>query len=53
MTAKKVKVLSTKEPELVFDYLLKNKTVMPRVVYRYALEKIKIEQKREKNDRTT
>ena len=35
-----LKVLSTKEPELVFDYLMKNKAVMPRVAYRYALEKM-------------
>ena len=42
---KKVKVLSTKEPELVFSYLLKNKAVMPRVAYRYALEKIDTEKK--------
>ncbi|MDR2972619.1 MAG: DNA alkylation repair protein [Bacteroidales bacterium] len=35
-----LKTLSTKEPELVFEYLMKNKTVMPRVAYRYALEKM-------------
>jgi 3-methyladenine DNA glycosylase AlkD len=35
-----LKVLSTKEPELVFNYLLQNKAVMPRVAYRYALEKM-------------
>jgi len=35
-----LKVLSTKEPELVMEYLLKNKAVMPRVAYRYALEKM-------------
>ena len=40
-----LKVLSMKEPELVFDYLLKNKAVMPRVAYRYALEKIDTEKK--------
>ena len=41
-----LKVLSTKEPELVFDYLLKNKAVMPRVSYRYALEKMDADKKR-------
>jgi len=38
-----LKILSTKEPELIFDYLLKNKAVMPRVAYRYALEKMDAE----------
>ena len=41
-----LKMLSTREPELVFDYLLKNKDVMPRVSYRYALEKMDAEHKR-------
>ena len=41
-----LKMLSTKEPELVFDYLLKNKAVMPRVAYRYALEKMDADKKR-------
>ena len=41
-----LKVLSTKEPELVFDYLLKNKAVMPRVAYRYALEKMAADKKK-------
>jgi 3-methyladenine DNA glycosylase AlkD len=41
-----LKILSTKEPELVFDYLLKNKSMMPRVSYRYALEKMDAEKKR-------
>ena len=41
-----LKMLSTKEPGLVFDYLLKNKTVMPRVAYRYALEKMDAAKKR-------
>ena len=40
-----LKVLSTKEPELVFDYLMKNKAIMPRVSYRYALEKMDPEKK--------
>ena len=34
-----LKELSAKEPEMVFDYLLKNKAVMPRTVYRYALQR--------------
>jgi 3-methyladenine DNA glycosylase AlkD len=33
-----LKVLSIKEPKLVYDYLVKNKDVMPRVSFRYALE---------------
>ena len=41
-----LKVLSTKEPELVFDYLMKNKAAMPRVAYRYALEKMDADKKR-------
>jgi len=41
-----LKVLSVKEPELVFDYLVKNKASMPRVAYRYALEKMGAERKR-------
>ena len=41
-----LKMLSTKEPELVFDYLMKNKAVMPRVAYRYALEKMDTNKKR-------
>ena len=41
-----LKMLSTKEPGLVFDYLLKNKAVMPRVAYRYALEKMDADKKR-------
>ena len=35
-----LKVLSIKEQKLVFEYLLKNKNIMPRVSYRYALEKM-------------
>lgn len=34
-----LKVLSESEPESVYAYLLKNKVTMPRVSYRYALEK--------------
>jgi len=40
-----LKILSTKEPELVFEYLMKNKAIMPRVSYRYALEKMDAEKK--------
>jgi hypothetical protein len=39
------KVLSIKEPELVYDYLLKHKDTMPRVAYRYALEKMDVKRK--------
>jgi len=35
-----LKILSVKVPDLVFDYLLQHKAVMPRVAYRYALEKM-------------
>ena len=41
-----LKILSVKEPELVFDYLLQNKAAMPRVAYRYALEKMDAEKTR-------
>jgi 3-methyladenine DNA glycosylase AlkD len=41
-----LKILSIKEPLLVFEYLLKNKAVMPRVSYRYALEKMDIKKKK-------
>jgi len=41
-----LKILSTKEPALVFEYLQKNKAVMPRVAYRYALEKMDDDAKR-------
>ncbi|HOP11523.1 MAG TPA: DNA alkylation repair protein [Oscillospiraceae bacterium] len=41
-----LKILSVKEPELVFDYLLKNKATMPRVSYRYALEKMSAEKRK-------
>ena len=40
-----LKILSIKEPELVYDYLLKNKDTMPRVSYRYALEKMDADRK--------
>ena len=35
-----LKEFSKKEPDIVFNYLLKNKTVMPRIAYRYALQKM-------------
>jgi len=41
-----LKILSIKEPVLVFEYLLKNKSIMPRVSYRYALEKMDIKKKK-------
>ncbi len=41
-----LKTLSVKEPELVFGYLMKNKYIMPRVSYRYALEKLSEEQRK-------
>ena len=41
-----LKILSEKEPELVFDYLMKNKTTMPRVSFRYALEKMSAEKRK-------
>lgn len=42
-----LKVLSTKEPQYVYDYLVKYKGVMPRVAFRYALEKMDQERKYE------
>ena len=38
-----LKILSVEEPELVFNYLLKNKVTMPRISFRYALEKMSAE----------
>ncbi len=35
-----LKVLSCKVPQLVQDYLVKNKNKMPRVAFRYAIEKM-------------
>ena len=40
-----LKVLSQKEPITVYDYLEKNHHQMPRVAFRYALEKLSKEQK--------
>lgn len=42
-----LKVLSTKEPELVYDYLKKNRYIMPRVSFRYALEELDDKRKKE------
>lgn len=42
-----LKELSVKEPELVYDYLKKNRYDMPRVAFRYALEKMSNERKTE------
>lgn len=40
-----LKVLSQMEPDIVYEYLLKNKNAMPRVSFRYALEKFDEETK--------
>jgi 3-methyladenine DNA glycosylase AlkD len=40
-----LKVLSTVKPDDVYDYLIKNKARMPRVSYRYAIEKFDKEKK--------
>jgi 3-methyladenine DNA glycosylase AlkD len=40
-----LKILSVKEPEMVFEYLMKNKRIMPRVAFRYAVEKMDGEKK--------
>ncbi|MEZ8382950.1 DNA alkylation repair protein [Vibrio splendidus] len=42
-----LKVLSQKEPELVIRYLKANHAVMPRVAFRYAIEKLNDKTKRE------
>lgn len=42
-----LKELSMKEPELVYNYLKKNKDEMPRVAFRYALEKMDKERRTE------
>lgn len=46
-----LKILSTKEPELVFNYLMQHKGVMPRVSFRYALEKMDADQKKKLMER--
>ncbi len=40
-----LKVLSQQEPELVFQYLAQKKDTMPRVAFRYGLEKLRKERK--------
>lgn len=40
-----LKVLSTVKPEAVYDYLIRNKNEMPRVSFRYAIEKFDIDKK--------
>ena len=35
-----LQILSIKEPKLVFEYLLNNREIMPRVSYRYEMEKL-------------
>lgn len=41
-----LKELSEEEPELVYEYLKSNYATMPRVAFRYALEKLAPEQKK-------
>ena len=38
-----LKILASKEEELVFDYLLRNKSNMPTISFRYAMEKMQKE----------
>ena len=38
-----LKILSTREPRLVFDYLMQHRDDMPRVAFRYAAEKMPAE----------
>jgi len=40
-----LKVLSQQEPERVFEYLLKHKETMPRVAFRYGMEKLSKEKR--------
>lgn len=40
-----LKVLSQNEPDNVYDYLIRKKDVMPRISFRYALEKLSEEMK--------
>ena len=35
-----LKIMSLKEPDMVFNYLMRNHEPMPRVAFRYALEKL-------------
>lgn len=41
-----LKILSVKESDMVYGYLEKNKEIMPRVSFRYALEKFDAEKRR-------
>ena len=41
-----LKELALKESERVFDYLRENKAVMPRVAFRYAMQKMDVDKKR-------
>jgi len=41
-----LKELASKEPDRVFDYLMENKAVMPRVAFRYAMQKMDADKKR-------
>ena len=41
-----LKELSEKQPNIVYDYLMNNVQKMPRVAFRYALEKLNSEQKK-------
>ena len=42
-----LKELSIKEPDLVYEYLKKNSDLMPRVAFRYALEKMEDDKRME------
>ena len=42
-----LKVLSTKKPDKVYNYLVRNKEIMPRVSFRYATEKMDRNMKKE------
>ena len=41
-----LKEFASKEPEHVFNYLMKNKTVMPRIAFRYAMQTMDTDKKR-------
>ena len=41
-----LKEFAHKEPELVFDYLMEHKVIMPRVAFRYAMQKMDADKKR-------
>jgi 3-methyladenine DNA glycosylase AlkD len=42
-----LKEMSRSEPELVFDYVMQHKTVMPRTALRYAIEKLSSDRRAE------